>query len=151
MTLNQPTSISLRDAIPEDLDSVVMLLRQLWPGKEISAASLQDSFMRSFSLEGHIIRVAVYEDRLVGLCSLSIRNNLKAEGNLANVDELVVDEDMRGREIGKLLMRDAEDIASAAGCRILGLESSFHRMEAHRFYEDNGYWKQGYYITRELD
>ncbi len=145
------SEITIRDCRPEDFEQVRSLLQQLWPTKEISAASLKDSFMKSFSLEGHIIRVALHEERIVGLCSLSIRNNLKAEGNLANIDELVVDEGMRGKQIGKMLLRDAEEIANGFGCKVLGLESSFPREDAHRFYEDNGYWKVGYYITRELD
>lgn len=146
----QHTDLIFRNAIPGDLNHIVTLLRQLWPSKEITPQSLSESFMKSFTLEGHIIRVSVFEERIVGLCSLYIRNNLKAEGNLANIDELVVDESMRGRQIGRLLLLDAEGIAKSLGCKVMGLESSFHRMDAHRFYEDNGYWKQGYYITREL-
>ena len=70
----------------------------------------------------------------MGLYSIYIRNNLKAEGNLANIDEFVVDEIMRGQQIGKLLLEDAEAIASKNGCKSLELESSFHREDAHRFY-----------------
>jgi (aminoalkyl)phosphonate N-acetyltransferase len=143
--------ITLRNTLPEDLNAVVILLRQLWPSKEISAASFRDSFMKSFSLEGHIIRCACYQGQVVGLLSLSIRNNLKAEGNLANIDELVVDEKMRSKQIGKKLLEDAEAIARQMGCRMLGLESSFHREGAHRFYDQNGYAKQGYYIVKDLE
>ncbi len=143
--------ILIRDSKPEDFDAIIPLLNQLWPGRLLNLISLKNSFVKSFELNGHIIRVAVYGEQLVGLCSLSIRNNLKAEGNLANIDELVVDEAVRGKKIGKLLLEDAERIAKENGCPLLGLESSFHREDAHRFYEDNGYWKQGYYITRDLE
>ena len=70
----------------------------------------------------------------MGLCSIYIRNNLKAEGNLANIDEFVVDEIMRGQQIGNLLLEDAEATARKNGCKSLELESSFHREDAHRFY-----------------
>lgn len=143
--------VHIRNSKPEDCGGIILLLQQLWPDRELNHQALKDTFLRSFEQEGHIIRVAEYEERLVGLCSISIRNNLKAEGNLANVDELVVDESMRGKEIGRLLMLDAEQIAKSFGCKALGLESSFYRDDAHRFYENNGYWKQGYYILRELD
>lgn len=143
--------ITIRDASLQDLNVIVSLLLQLWPSSKISAESVGDSFSNSFSLEGHIIRVAVYKERVVGLCSLSIRNNLKAEGNLGNIDELVVDESMRGIKIGKMLLGDAEGIAKSFGCKMLGLESSFHREGAHRFYEGNGFKKAGYYILKELD
>jgi len=142
--------LTIRDASPEDLDAIVILLQQLWPSSEISAISVGDSFRKSYSLDGHIIRVAVYDERIVGLCSLSIRNNLKTEGNLSNIDELVVDESMRGDGIGKMLLEDAEKISRENGCKVLGLESSFHRERAHRFYDGNGYKKQGYYITKKI-
>jgi GNAT superfamily N-acetyltransferase len=151
MPSTDPKEIILRDIEPEDLEILVSLLQQLWPAKQLSASSLGNSFRKSFALDGHIIRCACFQGTVVGICSLSIRNNLKAEGNLANIDELVVEEKMRGKEIGKLLLRDAERIAMEHGCTFMGLESSFHRMDAHRFYEDNGYWKQGYYLIRDLE
>lgn len=149
MPSTPPTEITIRDAYPDDLNAVVYLLQQLWPGKTITAESLKESFGNSFNLDGHIIRCAVYQETLVGLCSMYIRNNLKAEGNLANIDELVVDESMRGKKIGKLLLEDAEAIAKEKRCKSFGLESSFHRKDAHRFYIRNGYEKLGYYIIRD--
>lgn len=142
--------IMIRDCRPEDFGDVLVLLKQLWPGRKINSDALKESFMKSLELASPIIRVASASGKLVGLCSLSIRNNLKVEGKLANIDELVVDEAMRSREIGKLLLEDAEAIARQHGCRSLGLESSFHREDAHRFYIKNGYEKQGYYIIRNL-
>ena len=143
--------ITIRDSKAEDFDEVISLLKQLWPGRKINDNSLRASFLKSFELKGHIIRVASTPDKIVGLYSLSIRNNLKVEGNLANIDELVVDETMRGQKIGMLLLEDAEVIARENGCKSLGLESSFHREDAHRFYIKNGYEMQGYYIIRNLE
>jgi GNAT superfamily N-acetyltransferase len=151
MPLTPSSGIILREAHPEDLETVAHLLQQLWPGKHITAESFKESFLKSFKLDGHIIRCAIYQEKVVGLCSLYIRNNLKAEGNLANIDELVVDDTMRGQQIGKLLLEDAEAIARKNGCKSLGLESSFHREDAHRFYIKNGYGKQGYYMIRSLE
>ncbi|SKB41663.1 GNAT family N-acetyltransferase [Daejeonella lutea] len=151
MSESNQIAVHIRESRPEDCEEVVALLQQLWPDRELNQTALKEAFLRSFKLEGHIIRVAVQGNRLVGLCSISIRNNLKAEGNLANIDELVVDESMRSQRIGKQLLDDAEEIVKMHGCQVLGLESSFHRVDAHRFYEENGYWKQGYYILRDLD
>ncbi len=150
MSEPEKDTITIRNTMPGDLNEIVILLRQLWPSKQITATSLKDSFTKSFTLEGHIIRVAIHEEKVVGLCSMYIRNNLKAEGNLANIDELVVDDKMRNMQIGKLLLADAEKIAIGHQCKFLGLESSFHREDAHRFYEQNGYKKQGYYIIKDL-
>ena len=143
--------VTIRDYRPENFDDIISLLKQLWPDRELNREALKDTLLRSMELDGHIIRCACYDEQVLGLCSISIRNNLKAEGNLANIDELVVDEKVRGQQIGKMLLLDAEEIAKANNCKSLGLESSFYREDAHRFYEENGYWKQGYYIIRDVD
>ncbi|MEJ7692461.1 GNAT family N-acetyltransferase [Daejeonella sp.] len=148
MTGDNQKEILIRDSKPEDIQEIISLLQQLWPDRKLNHAGLEASFLKSFELSGHIIRVAYQNDRLIGLCSLIIRNNLKAEGNLANIDELVVDQKMRNRQIGKMLLDDAEKIAREHLCKFMGLESSFHREGAHRFYEQNGYQKQGYYISK---
>src|SRR6476661_4457353 len=110
MSEGKQIAVHIRESRSEDCEEVIALLQQLWPDRELNHPALKESFLRSFTLEGHIIRVAVQGERLVGLCSISIRNNLKAEGNLANIDELVVDESMRGQRIGKQLLDDAEEI-----------------------------------------
>ncbi len=53
------------------------------------------------------------------------------------VDVLWVAEDLRGKGVGAALMRRAENIATAAGCR--GLHLDTFDFQAPRFYERLGY------------
>jgi GNAT superfamily N-acetyltransferase len=143
-------SILIRNSTPEDLDVVFSLLQQLWPDRQLNKELLGKAFLKSFEIEGHIIRLACTGTEVIGLCALSLRNNLYAQGLLANIDELVIDEKYRGKGIGKLMMDDVTLIASKNNCAFLELESAFHRVDAHRFYEKEGFEKTGFFISKKL-
>ena len=57
----------------------------------------------------------------------------------AEIGGLVVDEGLRGRGVGRMLMRQAEVWALAQGCRAIRLRSNIVREGAHSFYERLGY------------
>jgi GNAT superfamily N-acetyltransferase len=57
----------------------------------------------------------------------------------AEIAGLVVDEAERGRGIGPLLLRAAEDWARRAGCAALRVRSNVIRERAHAFYRREGY------------
>jgi GNAT superfamily N-acetyltransferase len=41
-------------------------------------------------------------------------------------------------------------LAKQKGCRVIELDSAFHREEAHRFYEHLGFEKRAYLFTKTL-
>ena len=56
----------------------------------------------------------------------------------------------RGKGGGGRLLGRAEELAREAGCNCLELDSAFHRTDAHRFYEREGYTKTGNTFEKEL-
>lgn len=61
------------------------------------------------------------------------------------VYDLITTEKARSRGHGKALLDHLEELAKAEGCDTVALSSSFHRKDAHRFYEEKaGYRKTGY-------
>jgi GNAT superfamily N-acetyltransferase len=149
-TKTNANSLLIRNSTPEDLDVIFSLLQQLWPNRQLNKELLGKAFLNSFAIEGHIIRLACTGTEVIGLCALSLRNNLYAQGILANIDELVIDEKYRGKGIGKLMLDDVTLIASKNNCAFLELESAFHREDAHRFYEKEGFEKTGFFISKKL-
>jgi len=61
----------------------------------------------------------------------------------AMLDAVVVTRAWRGKGVGKSLIRHALDIAAQAGSYKMGLSSNLKRVDAHRFYEDNGFCQHG--------
>lgn len=89
-------------------------------------------------------------EKLVGFCSLTIKNNLWQAGNLGHVDELVIDKDYRGKGYGKELIDSITQIAKDLKCKRIELDSAFHRKGAHSFYESIGYENRAYLFSQKL-
>lgn len=60
-------------------------------------------------------------------------------GSCVEINGLVVDEGMRSRGIGKILLGAAEDWARSIGLDVISVHSNVTRDRAHRFYTKNGY------------
>lgn len=57
----------------------------------------------------------------------------------AEISGLIVDQQVRSRGIGKVLLDAAEDWARRQGCRAISVLSNATRDRAHSFYRRNGY------------
>ena len=58
-------------------------------------------------------------------------------GKTLYIDDLVIDPDRRGQDIGTALLDRAKDIAAENACDHVRLCSGLTRVDAHRFYETN--------------
>jgi ribosomal protein S18 acetylase RimI-like enzyme len=84
---------------------------------------------------------------------MTLHRNLKIEDHgFLQVASLVVDEDARGKGLGKDLMIYAELRAAQMQLRIVGLYSRIQRLDAHKFYERIGYSKakESYFFKKDL-
>jgi GNAT superfamily N-acetyltransferase len=142
--------IQTRICNSEDFDQIVVLLRQLWPGKPQDLVSLRQVYDRSMASDRQVYLCAVVDTQVLGFGSLTIKNNLWCEGFLGFVDELVVDEAHRGKGIGTKLLDDLISWARERGCRRVELDSSFHRTAAHVFYERYGFQSRAYLYSKSL-
>jgi GNAT superfamily N-acetyltransferase len=143
-------TLKIRACTPHDFTSVFVLLGQLWPEKKLDEAALRAVYERALASDKQHLIVGIIKDRIVGFCSLSVKNNFWKAGYVGNVDELVVDKDHRGKGIGKKLMNRIEQIAVHNQCEQIELDSSFHRKEAHVFYENIGFKSRAYLFTKPL-
>jgi GNAT superfamily N-acetyltransferase len=84
------------------------------------------------------VLVACLDDVVVGWIDLSVEYHLQSEP-AALIGGLVVAESARGRGIGRLLCKAAEDWARAQGVARLRVRSNAIRERAHEFYLRDGY------------
>lgn len=134
-----------------DIDSVIALLGQLWPGEEPDLERLPGFLRELLSCQGFHMLCAVEDDRVVGFASLSVRQRIWNAGRFAYLDELVVDEAYRGRGIGAALVATVAEVASRAGALVLELDSATSREDAHRFYLGRGFRTVGVTFQLGLD
>jgi GNAT superfamily N-acetyltransferase len=94
--------------------------------------------------------VAYDGETIIGFVTLAIKNSLWQEGNLGWIDELVVDKNHQGKGIGTRLVRAITKVAVNKHCKRIELDSAFHRKQAHRFYEKNGFERRAFLFSKIL-
>jgi len=141
--------ISVKPCGAEDFDSVIALLRQLWPEKVLDVPALRKVYDAALVSDRQRYVCAVDGQRIVGFGSLTIKSNLY-HAVVGYVDELVVDDSYRGSGVGTLLLDHLTACAQARGCKRIELDCAFHRKDSHAFYERRGYQRRAYVFTKEL-
>jgi glucosamine-phosphate N-acetyltransferase len=140
----------IRGCRKSDFASVMHLLQQLWPSQQLDASRLQTVFERALDSNLQLYLCGTEDDRIVGFVSLSIKNDLWQAANLGHVDELVVDESVRGAGLGTQLLNAIIAEAKGRGCARVELDSAFQRKKAHEFYERNGFENRAYLFSKPL-
>lgn len=142
--------IQIRKCGAEDFDGIVTLLRQLWPDKPLDLISIRSVYDRSLASDRQVYLCAVCDRQVVGFGSLTIKSNLWSEAFVGYVDEMVVDGEHRGRGIGTQILDHLISWARERGCNRFELDSAFHRMDAHAFYERCGFQSRAYLYSKLL-
>ncbi|WP_053057665.1 GNAT family N-acetyltransferase [Rubrobacter aplysinae] len=154
--VNKPASDAggflLRDADAGDEEAVYRLSRQL-------AAALGDSEPRQEAVRGRLLElleepragvlVAEERGRVRGVATLWIKPDLAHGDTVVEVPTLVVDEEARGRGIGRLLMRGVRDVARGYGASLIELVATRDNSAARAFYQALGFSETDH-LTLEL-
>jgi GNAT superfamily N-acetyltransferase len=139
----------IRDATETDAADIARLLGQLG---YVSSAEAIPARLASLHVEGGVVLVAVDEaDRVRGVASGSRFTTLHAGDQVAYITALVVDDDARGRGVGRALVAELERWAIAHGCTRLSVTSAEHREDAHAFYPRCGFPYTGRRFAKRLD
>lgn len=98
---------------------------------------------------GYKLFYACFDCQILGAIGLRIQDDLCWGHNLY-IDDLVVDEALRGKGIGEALMKFALKLAYSQKCEYVRLASGISRTEAHNFYEKLGYHKSSFSFALKL-
>ncbi|HZT05937.1 MAG TPA: GNAT family N-acetyltransferase [Chloroflexota bacterium] len=138
--------ILVRPATVEDLPRLTQLLFQLSQMGEQpetgprEAAAVEPALRAVMADDRSSCIVIEAADQVHGTLTFYILPNLSFGGQpIAMIENVVVDEESRGRGFGRLLMEHAEREIREAGCVEILLASNKRRLVAHRFYEGLGY------------
>ena len=142
--------IEIRRRDKNDFDDMLVLFRQLWPGKPIDSDALRSVYDAAISSDSRTYAAAVSGQELLGLVSLSMKYSLWQEGLVGYIDELVVHEKARRQGIGTELLNYVIESARDHGCMRIELDSGFHRKDAHRLYEQLGFEARALLFSKKL-
>ena len=109
-----------------------------------------ETFQHLISNERGSLVVAEESRNVLGMASISFNLALRYNGEYCQLEELVVDPDARGKNVGGLLIEETIRIAKIRGCKEYGLyilESTKHNQG---FYEKYGFIKVGEEMRQSL-
>ena len=142
--------LAIRASEEADFEAILALLQQLWPDSPVDGERTRSVFCKGLRSESQTYLSATAGGRVIAFASLSVRNSLWQEGNLAHIDEIVVDDECRGRGVGTALMQALMAVARERSCRRIELDSAFSRESAHAFYRSQGFQKRGFVFSFAL-
>ena len=141
-------TLLVRPAAAQDAAGVASLLGVLgYPCDRDEAAAR----LRALAEEAdQQVLVADRHGCLVGLLALDIMYYLPLGARTCRITALVVADQEQRRGVGRLLLREAEQRARAAGAVRIELTSAVHREEAHAFYRACGYGETALRFLKRL-
>jgi GNAT superfamily N-acetyltransferase len=132
-----PSSNVIRPARQGDCSEIADLAGQL--GYQCAPEEVAERLRDMQDLNQYVVFVVeLPEGQIAGWIGVYLFRSVET-GSWAEVNGLVVDQRMRSRGIGKLLLNAAEMWARSVGCQTISVRSNITRDRAHRFYEGNGY------------
>jgi len=143
-------NVIIRPTRQEDFDDILPLLKQLWPASPLDLKAARDIFTKGLASHERAYLCACRDGKIIGVCTLIVRDCLWLQGNVGYLCDLVVDQEHRGSGVGTALVEKAVEIAQERGCRRVELDSGFHRTAAHQFYERRGFEKCAFLFSKVL-
>jgi predicted N-acetyltransferase YhbS len=128
--------VHIRQMASEDAAAVAALSRQL--GYPLSSQQILQNINEVRRSKDHDAFVAIYDSHVVGWIGLA-RAFMIESLPFCEINGLVVDEDHKGKGIGKLLVEKAKKWAKEKGNDTLRLRCNVKRTEAHQFYRHLGF------------
>lgn len=133
-----------------DLEEVFSLLDELYEHK-IEYSIFVEKYKESLKNNDFYGIVAVENNKVVGVLIARIINRLAKRKNILFIDDLIICKNFRNSGIGKLLIKNATDYALSIDCESLELTSLISNVNAHRFYENNGFEKRQIKFKKSLN
>ncbi|MBD0384892.1 GNAT family N-acetyltransferase [Paenibacillus sedimenti] len=138
--------INYRRAILQDEQRVFDLAKKLATSAVVNEKDFKNVYLQLLE-DGNVdIFVAELESRLIGYVLAFHHHTFYANGLISWVEELYVDEEYRGKYIGKALMELIEDAAKNRNSKLIALATR----RASKFYEAIGYEQSATYYKRTL-
>ena len=144
-------SIKIRLAITEDEQQCSELLDVLAEATT-DQKNIFDSntFNQVISNERGSLVIAEEEGQILGMASVSFNLALRYNGEYCQLEELVVHQEARGKNVGGLLIEETLRLAKNRGCKEFGLYLLESTKQNQSFYEKYGFVLIGQEMRQSL-
>ena len=127
----------IREVTPNDKDSIYKLLEAL-EETNIDIKQFSDCF--DSNILNPLVFYYVYEKEnvILGFISIHVQKLLHHTANIAEIQELIIDENIRYQGVGKRLFQKAKEVGAYNGCQQLEVCCNKKRIPSHKFYQSQG-------------
>jgi GNAT superfamily N-acetyltransferase len=131
----QSVGVAIRPIELRDATEVCVLIQQLGYERPFEDVA---GWIESVGKQNQAAFVAEFANEIIGWIEISIQHRLQS-APYALIGGLVVKEGFRNQKVGLKLCERAEAWSWATGVAFVRVTSRSTRLDAHRFYENNGY------------
>ena len=142
-----PPEPKLREARPSDAQRLVELIHEL--GHEIDEKSVTKN-LRKLKKAGELPLVATLDKEVVGLIGRHLMITIHRPAPVGRIPILVVASEVRGQNIGRMLVDAVEQWCRDEGCKLMEVTSNDRRTAAHAFYRHLGYERTSMRFAKQL-
>jgi len=148
-TANASTDYEIRELTTSesDIEKIYPILHQL--RDHLSKEDFAERYVETFEGANYRVIGVMVGEELRAIAGFRFLLNM-AVGNALYIDDLVVSSEWRSEGYGAALVKYLEGVAIAIGVDAIRLDSAVHRLDAHRFYEREGFYFYSKHFVREL-
>lgn len=127
----------------QQIDNLLDLYKQL--GYPTTKKDLRQRLEKLNAHEDYYILLLISEiGEIIGFSGMCLMMNFEKTGDYLRILAFVVNNNYRGQGLGTYLLKEVENFANKLHCDAITLNSGnrLERMDAHRFYQSNGFEKK---------
>lgn len=136
----------IREAEKQDLNSIFELVKVFATSFEPKTEPFTRSFEQILADSSAYVFVAEEDGKIIGYALGFIHSTFFANGNIAWLEEIMVDERFRRTGVGTALVKAFEQAAASVECKLIALATR----RADDFYLSIGYEKSATYFRKLL-
>lgn len=140
------TDIVYRIAVDEDRKELYPLAKGLATSYEVNEADFTRVFNSLIENPNTDLLVAEKNQTLIGYVFVLHHPAFYANGIISWVEELFVVDTYRGQNVGRYLMKEAEELSKARGSKLIALATR----RADKFYKAIGYSESATYFKKNF-
>ena len=142
--------LTIREAKADDNMSIYELIKNELGYQQLDYEKLLDRLEAMEQDDKHLTIVAVAGGRVVGFIGILRGIAYNIVGEYIQIVAFAVVDDLQNKGIGTQLLNWVENYALDRNIRVFEVSSNMRRLDAHSFYEKNGYTRTSYSFKKTL-
>lgn len=139
----------IRPAEKKDYEELMTLYND-FVGEDRYSHHNNDAFFYILQSRTSYIYVALEKGHIIGFASFSVRNVVRYNKPIAELEELFVKPEARKKGVGRKLLDRVLNKATKLNCYRMYISSHVERKIAHKFYKSLGFVNYGYHFKKNL-